>query len=87
MSPPGKNERLHDVGIGREGEPPGVDVEQGAVVQGREIRVVERRQQHALDQVLRQASAAAVRQEHARVLVERQRAFREEGHRAAPCRA
>jgi len=62
MSPPGKNSGW------------GVDVEDGAIVQLRQHRVVERCDEHVVDQHLAQPAAATVSHLHGGVVADRNRA-------------
>ncbi len=55
----GKEQRPHDIGIGREGGR-AVDRQHGAVVAAVEFRIVERRANHVVDQAGHRPAAAAV---------------------------
>ncbi len=75
MSPPGKNRGLiTKESVEKASLPPlspparGREVEHSAVVHHLQRGVVERLQEHALDQHLRETAATAVRHEHSRII-------------------
>jgi hypothetical protein len=72
-----EEERTHDVGVRREGQPRPVEqieIDHRAVVPRAEHRIVEGRREHSFDELMSQLSAAAVSQQHLRILLNRYRA-------------
>jgi hypothetical protein len=57
----GEEERLDDVGVGREREPSGAQLDQRGIAERVEQRIAELFEEEPLDQVTRSLSARAVR--------------------------
>ena len=62
ISPPGKDQRLDDVGVGGERDPRGSEVDYGSVVESFEERVAKLLEEELLDERLRRLPAGAVRE-------------------------
>ena len=76
----GKEGRLHDEGVGREGEALAADGEHGAVAQLVQRVAAEGRKENVFDELRHLAPAAAVRHLHHRIVLVRQRALEAAGH-------
>ena len=74
MSPPGKNSGCTTYESVVNARRPAGGFEHGAVVPRVQARVAERRHEQLLDQLVHQLAAAAVREQHVRILCDRQRA-------------
>jgi hypothetical protein len=58
----GKEERAHDIRVGRKGDLGSAEVDHGAIVLLSEERIVERRQHQLFNELVHQPAAAAVRE-------------------------
>jgi hypothetical protein len=74
----GKEQRTHDVGIGRHGKPARRNVELCRVMARVEDRIAERLAEHVLQQLMHQLPAAPVRHQNVRILLDGQRTTRVE---------